>query len=94
MADRRHSRMRIITPIVKVDDLTEEHKDRMLEANFHTALDARYSINEGFVYSTFIHPISSLTEAELTPAMKQVAWLVLTFGESYSSGELPFNAPE
>lgn len=94
VADANHNRMRIISPIVKVEELTPTHKDRMLEANFHTALDARYAINDGIVYSTFIHPLSSLTEEEMKSAMKQVAWLVMTFGDTYSSGELQFGTPE
>ncbi len=88
-----HDRMRIISPIVKESRLTQEHRRRMLEANFHTALDARYATSHGTVYATYIHPLSLLTPEELRSAMSQVAQLVNTFGTTYSSGALEFSAP-
>lgn len=90
ISDAAHDRMRLVSPILKEQDLTEEHRTAILRANFHTALDARYAAGNGVLFSTFIHPLSSLTERDLRSAIRQVATLVATFGSSYSSGELVF----
>ncbi|NIR49258.1 YbjN domain-containing protein [candidate division KSB1 bacterium] len=94
VVDTTYDRMRIIAPIIEASELTEEHKDRMLEANFHSALDARYGISNGIVYSAFIHPLSSLQESEMRSALKQVSVLAMTFGTSYSSGALQFGGTQ
>ena len=44
---QQHNRMRIITPITESNNLTEEQGQKMLIANFHKALDARYAISNG-----------------------------------------------
>ena len=62
----------------------------MLDANFHSALDARYAVSEGIVYALFLHPISSLTPQQIVSALDQVVSLVTTFGTSFSSGQLQF----
>ena len=84
-------RMRIITPITDTPNLSTEQLHKMMIANFHTALDARYAISDGVVYAALIHPLSSLAERDLRSAISQVANLAATFGTSYSSGELLFN---
>ena len=93
LVNSEHDRMRIVAPITLAARITGEQRDRMLAANFHTALDARYSTDEGVVYSAFIHPLSSLSENQVLSAMDQVASLVLTFGTTYSSGTLRFLSP-
>jgi hypothetical protein len=90
LTDTHFDRMRLIAPIVRVEDLEDGQRDAMLDANFHTALDARYAFSDGIVYSAFIHPLSPLTEDELSAALGQVASLVHTFGAEYSSGMLMF----
>ena len=82
--------MRLIATIAPVADLTAEHIARILEANFHTALDARYATSNGYLYAAFIHPLSPLTEGELGSAVAQVSNLARTFGTTYSSGELVY----
>lgn len=84
-------RMRIITQITDTRNLRTEQLQKMMIANFHTALDARYAISDGVVYAAFIHPLSSLEERDLRSAIRQVANLATTFGTSYSSGGLLFN---
>ena len=88
--DVKADRMRLISPIVQVSDLTPEHLNVALQANYHTVLDARYAIGDGIMYAAFIHPLSSMNKAELESAVRQVATAALTFGDSYSSGELVF----
>ena len=90
LTDAEHDRMRIIAPITKVAALKAEQRDKMLEANFHSALDARYAISKGVVWAAYIHPLSALQESEVQPAMQQVAGLVQTFGTTYSSSDLVF----
>ena len=93
VADPGHDRMRLISPILPARDLSAEHKMAMLEANFHSALDARYAIGDGTLFSAFIHPLGSLSDKLLLSALQQVAALAHNFGGSYSSGALSFGAP-
>ena len=88
VADAGADRMRIMAPVVLARELDENVKDRLLVANYHSALDARYAIGEGVLYSTFIHPLSPLTDAQVVDALRQVATLKLTFGTSYRSSDL------
>lgn len=90
LTDLHFDRMRVIAPIVHVEDLEDDQRDAMLEANFHTALDARYAFSGGVVYSAFIHPLSPLSEDQMQAAIFQVAALVRSFGADYSSGMLMF----
>lgn len=91
--DRRFDRMRLVAPILSSDDMSDVQRDAVLEANFHTALDARYGTSDGVLYSAFIHALSTLTQADFDSALQQVAGLVDTFGTSYSSGALIFGVP-
>ena len=88
-----HDRMRIIAPILKQENLKPDQRSKMLNANFHTALDARYAESSGLVYATYIHPLSPLRSNEVRAALNQVAQLVKTFGTTYSSGNLGFTDP-
>ena len=90
ISDVKHDRMRIIAPVTEYPALSDDKKDAVMEANFHSALDARYGVSKNILYSAYIHPLSPLTKSELESALKQVATLALTFGGSYSSGELTF----
>jgi hypothetical protein len=88
--DSNADRMRIITPIAKTSDLSAELLELALKANFHTVLDARYAIGDDILYAAFIHPLSSIDKAQLESAIRQVATSALTFGTSFTSGELVF----
>lgn len=92
MTDLRFDRMRIIAPIAEIEEVSEEIRDACLEANFHTALDARYASSGGLLFATFIHPIASLDATLARSALDQVASLVRTFGTHYTSGALEFVA--
>ncbi len=92
ITDKNYDRMRIIAPIVEASQLTDEHRQIMLESNYHNALDARYATSNGVLYSTFIHPLSPLKKAQVESALRQVAELAKTFGTTYSSGELSFGS--
>lgn len=90
LVDPNFDRMRFIAPITEVGELDDATKDAVLEANFHTALDARYGSSNGLLFAAFIHPLSSLDEPLARSALDQVAALVHTFGTQYSSGSLEF----
>ena len=94
LTDETNNRMRIFTPIIEDKNLDKELLRKMLSANFHSALDAKYSLYNGFVISTFTHPLAELTEAQLKDAMRQVVNLADTFGTTFSSTELIFGSDE
>ncbi len=85
ISNENFDRMRIIAPVINVEDLTQGQINSILSANFQTALDARYAANEGVLYSAYIHPLSSLNRDEVSSALGQVAALVKNFGTTYSS---------
>jgi hypothetical protein len=93
MVDVRFDRMRIIAPIAELEEVNDEVRDACLDANFHTALDARYATSDGVLYAAFIHPLSSLDAELALSALGQVANLVETFGTTFSSGSLIFGTP-
>ncbi|MEM6959139.1 MAG: hypothetical protein AAF645_25885, partial [Myxococcota bacterium] len=82
--------MRKVVPVASVRELSPDHVQAIMVANFHTALDARYAVGEGVLFSTFIHRLSTLHELDVESAVRQTATLAATFGSSYSSGELIF----
>lgn len=91
ISDVKNDRMRIIAPITEYPALTVETKDAAMESNFHSALDARYGVSKGVLYSAYIHPISPLTKQQLENALDQVSTLARTFGSTYTSGSLTFD---
>jgi len=91
ITDEKANRMRIITKVADAKKLEKEHLYRLMQANFDTALDARYAIAKEGVWSTFLHPLSSLTEQGFYSGLAQVITLSATFGSSFSSGALQFN---
>lgn len=92
--DETHNRMRILAPIKAFAEVTAEEKDRMLSANFHSTLDARYCASNGMLYAAYLHPLASLSRQDLLSAVYQTASLSLSFGRDYSSGLLTFGEPE
>lgn len=80
--------MRIFTPVVPATELSPIQIQSVLLANFHTALDARYTLSDDALVAAFIHPLSSLNDDYLRSALSQVATLADNFGTSYSSGAL------
>lgn len=83
-------RMRLVSPIIAVSDVSEAELVMAMQANFHNALDARYAISNDLVWSAFIHPLSSLDEDLFRSAIDQVVVARNTFGEEYTSGTLAF----
>ena len=72
IADSTHNRMRIMSPIIQSDKLSENLKTASLMANFHTALDVKYAISDDILWSVFIHPLKELSEKQVIDAVAQV----------------------
>jgi hypothetical protein len=83
-------RMRAMVPIASVDDVTPEEMNRMMQANFDTALDARYAVAQGRVWGVFIHPLGALERAEFLSGLAQTVNLARTYGTLYSGGAQVF----
>ena len=92
ITDENNNRMRIISPVTEVANLSEEELVNSLVANFHTALDVKYAISDQVLWSVFIHPLKELSETQFEDAIIQVYNAAETFGTIYSSTNLFFPA--
>ncbi|UZO80056.1 hypothetical protein NBT05_14010 [Aquimarina sp. ERC-38] len=90
ITNEAHNRMRIISPIASVKDLSDNLLRDSLIANFHTALDVKYAISQDVLWSVFIHPLQELSTAQVEDAISQVRLAALTFGSTFTSTELLF----
>jgi hypothetical protein len=90
LTDPGYDRMRFIAPITELVEIDDATKDAVLEANFHSALDARYGSSNGLLFAAFLHPLSSLEDTLARSALDQVASLVHTFGSQFTSGSIEF----
>lgn len=88
--DEAADRMRIMTPIIESKQLDEALLLRLLQANFDSALDARYAIAQDLVWGTFIHPLGELTPRFFLSGVGQVVNVAESFGKTYSSGIFVF----
>ncbi len=84
--DINADRMRVISPVTEASALTAEETTRLMQANFDSALDARYALAKGYVWAIFLHPLSSLDGAEFGSGVAQTVNLVTTYGTSFNSG--------
>lgn len=84
------NRMRILVPIASASALDSGDLMRMMQANFDTALDARYAVANGRLWSVFIHPLSQLEKAQFVSGLAQTVTLARNYGSSYSSGGVVF----
>ncbi len=90
VTDREHDRMRVLAGVARTESLDEAALMRMMQANFDSALDARYAVAKGVIWATFIHPLSPLTDKQFLSGIGQTVNLVRTYGTVYSSGALSF----
>jgi len=90
LADQAADRMRLMTPVASVADFEEVEFHKLLLANYDRALDARYAINEGILWSAFIHPMGSLSHAQFDDGLEQVIRLADNFGTTYASTDMLF----
>lgn len=90
ITDENHNRMRIISPIADSNTLNEELIKACLVANFHTALDVKYAVSDGVLWSVFIHPLKELSEDQVKDAVSQVYYANINFGTTFASTSLTF----
>lgn len=90
ITDAAHNRMRIMSPVAMRDKLDAGELARLLEANFGSALDAKYALREDTLWSVFTHPLAELSEEQFLDCAAQVANLANNFGSSYASSNLIF----
>lgn len=90
ITDESANRMRIISPIASAQKLDASRLYRLMQANYDSALDARYAVAKNLLWSAFIHPLKSLGDKEFISGIGQVVNLSRTYGQSYTSGALVF----
>jgi len=90
ITDTSNDRMRVMTPIRPREEITSSEMTRMMQANFDSALDARYAIAQDMLWSVYIHPMSPLKKNQLISGIGQVVNLVRSYGTVYSGGALSF----
>lgn len=90
ITDENHNRMRIISPIADSNTVSEDLLKAALVANFHTALDVKYAVSDGVLWSVFIHPLKELSEDQVKDAVSQVYYANINFGTTFASTSLTF----
>ncbi len=84
------ARMRVITPIALIADLPEGAFQRLMQANFDTALDARYAVAQDLIWGAYLHPLDTLTQRDFASGILQTHSIGETFGTTFSSGAISF----
>jgi hypothetical protein len=90
VADPVADRMRAMVPIRSAEGLDAAEMMRLMQANFDSALDARYAVAQGRVWGVFIHPLASLQRDQLLSGLAQTVNVARTYGETYSGGAAVF----
>ena len=90
IADQQADRMRAMVPIRSADGLDAAELMRLMQANFDSALDARYAVAQGRLWGVYIHPLSPLEKDQLLSAFVQTINVARTYGQTYSGGATVF----
>ena len=90
ITDPLAERMRIMVPIGDAKALSEPLLTRLMQANFDSALDARYAVAQDVLWGVFIHPLTSLDEKGFVSGLAQAIAVADNFGTSFSSGAVVF----
>ena len=79
LIDAEHNRLRLLTPLARLDVLREESDFReaellreLLKANYSATGDARLCLNKNIIWAAFLHPSDTLTESDLLSALNQL----------------------
>ncbi len=83
-----------MAPVVTADAVGESEMRILLEANYASALDAKYAMQDGVVWSLFNRPLAGLDREIFIDGANQVVTLKENFGSSYRSTDLTFGQPE
>ena len=92
ITDRTADRMRAMVPIRESEALSESDMRRMMQANFDSALDARYAVANGVLWSLFIHPLSPLERDQFIKGLAQTVNAAKTYGTLYTGGAVQFGS--
>ena len=92
VTDPQADRMRAMIPIRSAEGLTPADLLRMMQANFDTALDARYAIANGRLWAVFLHPLAALDRDQLILGLGQAVNVAKTYGTLYSGGAAQFGS--
>lgn len=90
ITDEYHDRMRMISPVEVMEEVSQSQMEAAMIANFHSTLDVRYAISDEILWAVFIHPLKALSESQVRDAFLQVYRAAETFGSTYSSSDLIF----
>ncbi|MEM1065002.1 MAG: hypothetical protein AAF771_17395 [Pseudomonadota bacterium] len=86
VTDARADRMRAMVPIRSAEGIPPEELMRLMQANFDSALDARYAVANGRLWGVYIHPLQALERAQLISGLVQTVNVAKTYGTLYSGG--------
>ncbi|MGJ8546524.1 MAG: hypothetical protein ACSHWZ_13850 [Sulfitobacter sp.] len=84
--DSRADRMRAMVPIASAEGLGEADLLRLMQANFDSALDARYAVANGRLWGVYIHPLSPLQKDQFLTGLVQTMNVARSYGQTYSGG--------
>lgn len=90
ITDTNHNRMRIMSPITDSNNLNDELIKATLVANFHSALDVKYAVSNGVLWSVYTHPLKELSKNQVKDAVSQVYYANINFGSTFASTSLVF----
>ncbi|MBE1283779.1 MAG: hypothetical protein GJ676_10760 [Rhodobacteraceae bacterium] len=90
VTDPRADRMRAMVPIRPAADIDTDELMRMMQANFDSALDARYAVANEILWAVFIHPLSPLEKDQFISGLAQTVNIAKTYGTLYSGGGLQY----
>lgn len=92
ITDESANRMRLMAGIMEESKVEAEQLKKMMEANFDRALDAKYALSNGVLWSVYAHPLRELQKEQLIDALYQVKNLVNNYGTTYHSADFIFGA--
>ncbi|MEM8566726.1 MAG: hypothetical protein AAGF85_09705 [Bacteroidota bacterium] len=90
ITDESSNRMRLMAGIVEESKVEAEDLKKLMEANFDRALDAKYALSNGVLWSVYAHPLKELHKEQLIDALYQVKNLVNNYGTTYNSTDFIF----
>ncbi|MGE0487419.1 MAG: hypothetical protein AB7Q81_24930 [Gammaproteobacteria bacterium] len=94
IADEASGRLRIQAHVTAADALDEALLRRVLEADFGSAVDARYAIGGTTLWSLYVDDLADVDAARFAAALAQIANLAASFGHEYASGIAPDGRPD
>lgn len=92
VTDEHANRMRAMVPIRSAEVMSADEWQRVMQANFDSALDARYAIANGRLWGVLLHPFRELERDQLISGIAQTVNVANTYGTLYSSGAGQFGS--